>query len=95
MARKVDVVALVITVLAAALTALFLQGFWSIVISPSSCGNLAWLSVLGVVFAVAIFYAREQESTFYWAIAMLLLVIYVIVILYMTAGGAAAIFPAC
>ncbi|MFB6490349.1 MAG: hypothetical protein TU35_003725 [Thermoproteus sp. AZ2] len=95
MARKVDVVALAITVLAAALTALFLQGFWSIVLSPGLCGNLAWLSVLGVAFAVALFYARERESTSYWAIAMLLLVIFVIIVLYMTAGGAVASFPAC
>ncbi len=87
MAKKTDTVALVVTIAAATLVALFLQGFWSIVLSPGSCGGLIWYTILGVLLAAAVFYAYERNSSALWGIAVLLLLIYVALALYLTANA--------
>ncbi|KUO85174.1 MAG: hypothetical protein RXQ56_07870 [Thermoproteus sp.] len=87
MPRRTDKLALTITAVAAVLVALFLQGFWSIVLAPSLCGGLLWYTVLGVLTAVAVFYARDRDSAFLWAAVVVLLLIYVVVALYLTANA--------
>lgn len=81
MANKVDRLALAIVLVAAALTALFLQGFWSLVFSFSTCGDLLWYTVLAVAMAVVVFYAYERNSQLMWGFAVVLLLVYVIVML--------------
>lgn len=93
--RRTDTVALVIVVVSAVLVSLFLQGFWSIVLSISTCGGLLWYTVLGVILAVVIFYAQDRNSTLLWGVAIFLLLIFVVLALYLTTGGAAAWYPAC
>ncbi|MGC8583326.1 MAG: hypothetical protein ACP5I3_04910 [Thermoproteus sp.] len=87
MPRGTDKLALVITVVAAVLVALFLQGFWSIVLFPSLCGGLLWYTVLGVLTATAVFYARDRNSTLLWGAVVVLLLIYVVLALYLTANA--------
>lgn len=87
MARKTDTVALIVAIAAAALVALFLQGFWSIVLAPGLCGSLAWYTVLGVLLAVVVFYAYDRGNTALWGIAVVLLLIYVVLALYLTANA--------
>ncbi len=87
MARRTDTVTFLIVVVAAVLVALFLQGFWSIVLSPGLCGNLVWYTILGVLLAVAIFYAYDRNSTVLWGVVVVLLLIYVALALYLTANA--------
>lgn len=94
MAQGLDKLSLAIVLLSAALVALFLQGFWSIVIYPSYCGGLAWLAALGVLTAVAVFYAYEKGGDFAWISAAVLFVIFAVVALYMT-FNAPSIYPTC